>query len=103
MKFCRNVAGGCAVAGAPQDLALTLAQRIGTRIPGFRGQFWIDNFEATKDPAHGIRQLCGRSVFEKIPLCSSVQSSTQITRTRKSGENDDLGLRKPGLDLAGES
>src|SRR5579862_5343291 len=103
MKFRPNIAASCAFTGAPQDLALALAQRIWTRIPCFCGQFRIDNFEATKDPADRIRQLCGRSIFEKIPLCSSVQSSTQITRTRKSSENDDLGLRKPGLDLGGES
>ena len=94
--------GGAAVAGALQDLAFAIGERIVVGGPGFGGERGIDGAKAGVDAANGFGEFGGGALFEQVAAGAGVECAAQIAGAGEGGEDDDAGAGLGELEVGGE-
>ncbi len=67
--------GAAAVAGALQNLALAVGERVFVGAPGFGGEGGVDDAEAAVDAADRFGEFRCRTVFEEVAAGTGVEGA----------------------------
>jgi len=102
VKFGGYVGSGAAIAGALEDLAFAVGERIRLGVPGLGCESGIDNTKTAMDTAHGFGELFCGTVFEEIAASASVHGSAEIAGAGEGGKNDGADVGVVGVEDGGE-